>query len=48
MVTATKRYKCVHGFQTGDIVKAVVPIGKKAGTYLENRRVVKKVGRLEH
>jgi hypothetical protein len=32
--TAAKRYKCVHGFQTGDMVKAVVPIGKKAGTYI--------------
>ena len=32
--TAAKRYKRVHDFQTGDIVKAVVPTGKKAGTYV--------------
>jgi len=32
--TSTKKFKRVHGFQTGDIVKAVVPTGKKAGTYL--------------
>jgi len=31
--TAAKRHKRVHGFQTGDMVKAVVPTGKKAGTY---------------
>jgi 5-methylcytosine-specific restriction endonuclease McrA len=29
-----KQYKRVHGFQTGDIVKAIVPEGKKAGTYI--------------
>jgi 5-methylcytosine-specific restriction endonuclease McrA len=28
------RRKAVHGFQTGDLVKAVVKSGKKAGTYL--------------
>ncbi|MEM7556976.1 MAG: RNA-guided endonuclease IscB [Cyanobacteria bacterium P01_A01_bin.84] len=28
------RFKFVNGFQTGDIVKAVVTTGKKAGTYL--------------
>lgn len=28
------RTKTVHGFQTGDLVKAVVPTGKKAGTHL--------------
>jgi hypothetical protein len=28
------RSKSVHGFQTGDQVKAVVPKGKKQGTYL--------------
>lgn len=28
------RSKAVHGFQTGDMVKAVVPAGKKAGTYV--------------
>lgn len=27
------RAKSVHGFQTGDMVKAVVPTGKKAGTH---------------
>ncbi|MDD2609422.1 MAG: RNA-guided endonuclease IscB [Giesbergeria sp.] len=27
------RQKQVHGFQTGDMVKAVVPCGKKAGTH---------------
>ena len=32
--TTAKRFKRVHGFQTGDIVKAVVPIGKKTGTYI--------------
>ncbi len=28
------REKLVHGFQTGDIVKAVVPDGKKAGIHI--------------
>ena len=32
--TSAKQFKRVHGFQTGDIVKAVVPVGKKAGTYI--------------
>jgi len=32
--TSAKKFKCVHGFQTGDIVKAIVPKGKKAGTYI--------------
>lgn len=32
--TAAKRQKRVHGFQTGDIVSAVVPKGKKAGTHI--------------
>ena len=32
--SAAKRFKRVHGFQTGDIVKAVVPQGKKAGTHV--------------
>ncbi len=32
--TTAKRFKRVHDFQTGDIVKAVVPKGKKAGTYV--------------
>jgi len=32
--TSAKKNKRVHGFQTGDMVKAVVPTGKKAGTYI--------------
>jgi len=32
--TSAKKFKRVHGFQTGDTVKAVVPTGKKAGTYI--------------
>ena len=28
------RQKRVYGFQTGDMVKAVVPSGKKAGIYV--------------
>jgi 5-methylcytosine-specific restriction endonuclease McrA len=28
------RTKSVHGFRTGDLVKAAVPSGKKAGTYI--------------
>ncbi len=28
------RAKRVHGFQTGDLVRADVPVGKKAGTYV--------------
>ena len=32
--TKAKGYKIVKGFQTGDIVKAVVTKGKKIGTYL--------------
>lgn len=31
---SAKEAKRVHGFQTGDLVKAVVPIGKKQGTYI--------------
>ena len=31
--TSAKKLKRVHGFQTGDIVKTIVPTGKKAGTY---------------
>lgn len=29
-----KRQKVHHGFQTGDLTRAVVPTGKKAGTYV--------------
>ncbi len=32
--TSTKASKHVHGFQTGDIIKAIVAKGKKKGTYL--------------
>ncbi len=32
--TSVKQFKRVHGFQTGDIVKADVPTGKKAGVYV--------------
>jgi hypothetical protein len=32
--TTAKRQKRVHGFQTGDMVKAIVLTGKKAGTYI--------------
>jgi hypothetical protein len=31
--TLPKQAKRVKGYQTGDIVRAVVPSGKKAGTY---------------
>jgi 5-methylcytosine-specific restriction endonuclease McrA len=32
--TGPKQAKRVNGFQTGDLVRAVVPIGKKAGTHV--------------
>jgi 5-methylcytosine-specific restriction endonuclease McrA len=32
--TKAKQFKRVKGFQTGDIVKAIVPSGKKIGTYV--------------
>jgi len=32
--TSAKKFKRAYDFQTGDMVKAVVPIGKKAGTYI--------------
>ena len=32
--TKAKQFKRVHGFQSGDMVKAIVPNGKKAGTYI--------------
>ena len=32
--TSAKASKSVKGFQTGDIVKAIVPFGSKAGEYL--------------
>lgn len=31
--TKPKKLKSVHGFQTGDLVKAIVPCGKKKGSY---------------
>ena len=34
---------CNHGFATGDMVKAVVPSGKKAGTY-QGRVAIRKSG----
>ena len=37
------REKSVHGFQTGDRIKAVVPKGKKAGTYV-GRVAIRKTG----
>ncbi len=33
--TKAKKEKRVFGFQTGDLVKAIVPVGKKTGTYLD-------------
>ncbi|MCG3212650.1 MAG: hypothetical protein FOGNACKC_06325 [Anaerolineae bacterium] len=38
-----KSVKRVHGFQTGDMARAVVPTGKKAGTHV-GRVVVKTSG----
>jgi len=32
--TGPKQAKVVHGFQTGDIVKAIITKGKKTGTYI--------------
>ncbi len=32
--TSPKKYKRVKGFQSGDIVKAIVTKGKKIGTYV--------------
>ena len=37
------REKSVYGFQTGDIVRAIVPIGKKEGTWL-GRVAIRKTG----
>nr|WP_298059999.1 RNA-guided endonuclease IscB [uncultured Halomonas sp.] len=37
------RQKQVHGFQTGDMVRAMVPTGKKAGTYT-GRVAIRKTG----
>lgn len=40
------RVKVVHGFQTGDIVKAVVPKGKNAGTHV-GRVTVRATGQFD-
>ena len=32
--TKAKQNRIVFGFQTGDIVRAIVPKGKKAGTHI--------------
>jgi 5-methylcytosine-specific restriction endonuclease McrA len=37
------REKSVHGFQTGDMVRAIVPTGKKEGTWL-GRVAIRKTG----
>ncbi|MBY0380269.1 MAG: HNH endonuclease [Burkholderiales bacterium] len=37
------RNKCIKGFQTGDMVKAVVPSGKNIGVYI-GRVAIRKVG----
>jgi hypothetical protein len=50
-----KRQKVHHGYQTGDLARAVVPAGKKAGTYVGrvltratgSFDVVTKTGRIE-
>jgi len=41
--TGPKKHKRVKGFQSGDIVKAIVPCGKKIGTYV-GRVVVRASG----
>jgi hypothetical protein len=41
--TGPKKHKRVKGFQTGDIVKAIVTKGKKIGTYV-GRVVVRATG----
>jgi 5-methylcytosine-specific restriction endonuclease McrA len=41
--TGPKKYKRVKGFQTGDLVKAIVTKGKKIGTYI-GRVVVRATG----
>ncbi len=37
--TRAKKQKRIHGFKTGDIVKAIVPKGKKVGTYFGRVKV---------
>lgn len=41
--TSAKKAKRVHGFQTGDMVRAIVPTGKQAGTH-NGRLVVRTKG----
>ena len=41
--TGPKKEKRIHGFQTGDLIKAIVTKGKKIGTYL-GRVAVRKTG----
>jgi 5-methylcytosine-specific restriction endonuclease McrA len=41
--TSAKEQRTVRGFQTGDIVRAIVPTGKKAGTYT-GRLSVRSIG----
>jgi len=41
--SAAKRDRIIHGYQTGDLVLAIVPRGKRAGTY-EGRVAVKASG----
>lgn len=42
--TKPKSVKRIHGFQSGDMVKAIVPVGKKAGTYV-GRIAIRATGR---
>jgi len=44
--TRPKQFKRVHGFQTGDMVRAVVTDGQKAGTYV-GRVLVRASGRFD-
>ena len=43
-----KTVKRVHGFQTGDMVKAAVPTGKYQGTHIDRLASVGASGRLQH
>jgi 5-methylcytosine-specific restriction endonuclease McrA len=45
--TGPKQHKRVQGFQTGDVVRAVVPSGKKVGTYV-GKVAVRTWGKLQH
>lgn len=40
------RVKVVHGFQTGDMVRAIVPKGKNAGTHV-GRVTVRATGQFD-